>query len=213
MPLQGQYCCLSGGTTVAPFEATLLLPCGHKYLPVSGRVCVRNLFLLNLLLRKTYVLYLHITLNTSMTMKRILAFSLALLASTSLSLQAAADRIIQYAQLPKPAQTFLEKYFRAQTATRIAEDFDDREAIYEVTLSDGVEIDFNSQGQWRKVDGDRIPIPTAFIPAQIMQDLQRRRPGDQVIEIEHNRRGYKLELSSGIEAHYTNQLRFSHYDD
>ena len=40
-----------------------------------------------------------------MTMKRILAFSLALLASASLSLQAAADRIIQYAQLPKPAQT------------------------------------------------------------------------------------------------------------
>ena len=213
MPLQGQYCCLSGGTTVAPFEATLLLPCGHKYLPVSGRVCVRNLFLLNLLLRKTYVLYLHITLNTSMTMKRILAFSLALLASASLSLQAAADRIIQYAQLPRPAQTFLEKYFRAQTATRIAEDYDDREAMYEVTLSDGIEIDFNSQGQWKKVDGDRIPIPTAFIPAQILQDLQRRRPGDQIMEVEHNRRGYKLELSSGIEAHYTNQLRFSHYDD
>ena len=148
-----------------------------------------------------------------MTMKRILAFSLALLASASLSLQAAADRIIQYAQLPRPAQTFLEKYFRAQTATRIAEDYDDREAIYEVTLSDGVEIDFNSQGQWKKVDGDRTPIPTAFIPAQIMQDLQRRRPGDQVIEVEHNRRGYKLELSSGIEANYTNQLRFSHYDD
>lgn len=213
MPLKGHYCCLSGGTTVAPFEATLLLPCEHKYLPVSRRVCVRNLFLLNLLLRKTYVLYLQITLNTSMTMKRILAFSLALLASASLSLQAAADRIIQYTQLPKPAQTFLEKYFKAQTATRIAEDFDDREAIYEVTLSDGVEIDFNSQGQWKKVDGDRTPIPTAFIPAQIMQDLQRRRPGDQVIEVEHNRRGYKLELSSGIEAHYTNQLRFSHYDD
>ena len=33
------------------------------------------------------------------------------------------------------------------------------------------------------------------------------------MEVEHNRRGYKLELSSGIEAHYTNQLRFSHYDD
>ena len=62
MPLEGHYCCLLGGTTVAPFEATLLLPCGHKYLPVSGRVCVRNLFLLNLPLRKTHVLYLHITL-------------------------------------------------------------------------------------------------------------------------------------------------------
>ena len=64
MPLKGHYCCLSGGTTVAPFEATLLLPCGHKYLLVSGRVCVRNLFLLNLRLRKTYILPFYITLNT-----------------------------------------------------------------------------------------------------------------------------------------------------
>ena len=64
MPLKGYYCCLSGGTTVAPFEATLLLPCGHKYLPASGRVCVRNLFLLNLPLRETYILPFYITLNT-----------------------------------------------------------------------------------------------------------------------------------------------------
>ncbi len=212
MPLQGQYCCLSGGTTVAPFEATLLLPCGHKYLPVSGRVCVRNLFLLNLLLRKTYILPFYHS-KYSMTMKRILAFSLALLASASLSLQAAADRIIQYAQLPKPAQTFLEKYFKAQTAVHVTEDYDDRSSMYEVTLSDGIEIDFNSQGQWTKVDGYRTPIPTAFIPTQIMQDLQRRHPGDQVVEVKHYRRGYKLELSSGIEVYYTNQLRFSHYDD
>lgn len=146
-------------------------------------------------------------------MKKLLALSLVLLGFASLSLQAAADRRITYGQLPRPAQNFIETYFAGRSATEVSEDMDDRSVLYEVTLSDGVEIDFDAQGQWKKVEGDRIALPTGFIPAPILQHLRQRRPGDQVMEIEKNRQGYTLELSSGIKAYYNQQLKFVRFDD
>lgn len=146
-------------------------------------------------------------------MKRILTLSLSLLAATTVSLQAAADRIIQYSQLPKPAQAFVEKYFPGRTATLVKEDRELSGTTYEIRLSDGTEIDFTSRGAWKDVDGKRTALPTAFIPAQIVKSLQSRHPGDAIVQIEKTRRGYQVELASGIEAIFNNQLQFVRYDD
>lgn len=146
-------------------------------------------------------------------MKRILALGLALLAATAVSLQAAADRVIQYTQLPKTAQAFITKHFPGRTASLVKEDRERTGVSYEVRLSDGTEIEFTAQGQWKDVDGKRAALPTAFIPAQIVKTLRNRNAGDAIVQIEKSRRGYKVELASGVEAHFNNQLQFVRYDD
>lgn len=146
-------------------------------------------------------------------MKRFLALGLSLLAATTVSLQAAADRVIQYTQLPKTAQAFVEKYFPGRSAVLVTEDREFSGVSYEVRLSDGTEIDFTGKGQWKEVDGKRTALPTAFIPAQITKLIQSRHAGDAIVQIEKGRRGYKVELASGIEAHFNSQLQFVRYDD
>lgn len=146
-------------------------------------------------------------------MKRIVAPLLALLAAIPVSLQASTDRVIAYTQLPKSAQAFVSKYFPGRTASQVKEDSEFSSKTYEVRLSDGTEIEFTARGQWKDVDGKRTALPTAFIPSQIVKTLQSRHPGDAIVQIEKTRWGYQVELASGIEAHFNNQLKFVRYDD
>ena len=146
-------------------------------------------------------------------MKRILAFTLALLSFAVISLHAGSDRIIQLNQLPKAAQLFVTKYFAGRTVSLVKEDREFSGTTYDLTFSDGTEIEFDARGGWKEVDGKHTAIPTAFIPAQITKTLQASHAGDAIVQIERKGRGYKVELTSGIDAYFNARLQLVRYDD
>ena len=80
-------------------------------------------------------------------MKRFLAFALAIIALSVTTLRADYDRIIEFRELPKTAQQFVTKYFAGREPVLVKQDRDFMSTTYEVTLSDGTEIDFFSNGQ------------------------------------------------------------------
>ena len=98
-------------------------------------------------------------------------------------------------------------------AVLVKQDRDFMSTTYEVTLSDGTEIDFTSNGQWKDVDVKQNTMPLGFIPAQITKTLNARHAGDAIKQIERKRQGYKVELSSGLEAHFNAKLQLVRYDD
>ena len=146
-------------------------------------------------------------------MKRFLAFALAFLALSVTTLRADNDRIIEFNELPKAAQQFVTKYFAGRSAVLVKLDRDFMSTTYEVTLSDGTEIDFNSNGLWKDVDANYNTMPLGFIPAQITKTLNARHAGDPIKQIERKGRGYKVELSSGLEAYFNAKLQLVRYDD
>lgn len=149
-------------------------------------------------------------------MKRILSLTLALVALVSLvtlSLHAGSDRVIQSKQLPKAAQLFLAKHFAGRAVSFAKEDRDFSGTTYDVRLADGTEIEFTSAGEWKEVDGKHTALPVTFIPAQIVKTIQSQHAGDAIVHIERKRRGYQVELASGLEVLFNTRFQLVGYDD
>lgn len=98
-----------------------------------------------------------------MKIKNILLASFAM-ASVTLSAQ---EEIIKESELPASAVTFLITNFKNNPIRTVVKDTDKRKVTFEVNLKDGTEVEFNQKGDWKEVDGDKKPIPTAFIPKAI----------------------------------------------
>ena len=140
-----------------------------------------------------------------MIMKRILSLALVLVAVVSLvtlSLHAGSDRAIQSKQLPKAAQLFLAKHFAGRAVSFAKEDRDFSGTTYDVFLVGGTEIEFTSSGEWKEVD-----------PAQIVKTIQSQHAGDAIVQIDRKRRGYKVELASGVELMFDTRFQLIGYDD
>lgn len=149
-------------------------------------------------------------------MKRILSLTLALVALVSLvtlSLHAGSDRVIQSKQLPKAAQLFLAKHFAGRAVSFAKEDRDFSGTTYDVRLADGTEVEFTSAGEWKEVDGKHTALPLTFIPAQIVKAIQSQHAGDAIVHIERKRRGYQVELASGLEVLFNTRFQLVGYDD
>ncbi len=149
-------------------------------------------------------------------MKRILSLTLALVALVSLvtlSLHAGSDRVIQSRQLPKAAQLFLAKHFAGRAVSFAKEDRDFSGTTYDVRLADGTEVEFTSAGEWKEVDGKHTALPLTFIPVQIVKTIQSQHAGDAIVHIERKRRGYQVELASGLEVLFNTRFQLVGYDD
>ena len=149
-------------------------------------------------------------------MKRILSLTLALVALVSLvtlSLNAGSDSVIQSKQLPKAAQLFLAKHFAGRAVSFAKEDRDFSGTTYDVRLADGTEVEFTSAGEWKEVDGKHTALPLTFIPAQIVKTIQSQHAGDAIVHIERKRRGYQVELASGLEVLFNTRFQLVGYDD
>lgn len=72
--------------------------------------------------------------------------------------------------LPEKAQNFLSSLFPDSSVAAVKNDFKDRE--YEVTMSNGYEIDFNYDGTWTQVDApDGETLPSSALVAIIPEDV------------------------------------------
>ena len=71
---------------------------------------------------------------------------------------------IYFADLPSTAQAFLQKYF-PDNLVASAERHSD-EPCFEVTLDNGFEIDFYSDGRWQEIESHH-----AILPAELVQGV------------------------------------------
>lgn len=67
---------------------------------------------------------------------------------------------VKYKILPPKSQEILVVHFPREVIATVEKE-DDGE--YEVKLQNGVEIEFDSNGEWEEIDGHRGVIPATFI--------------------------------------------------
>lgn len=116
--------------------------------------------------------------------------------------------------LPKAAQPVIANNFKAKVSlVKIDKDFG-RVSEYEVILTDGSEVTFDRDGNWKnvevKVSGS---VPSAFIPAGVANYVKAYHKGQKVIGIEKEGSGYEVELSNGIDMKFNKNGEFVRYDD
>ena len=135
----------------------------------------------------------------------------AMLASSTLV--SCTDLIISPDTLPAAATSVIQEYLPETAISYAKKDADLTKTTYEVTLQDGTEIDFNSKGEWDKVDCKRAAVPAALVPAFIADYVQTSFPGQIIVKIDKERYGYEIELGNDLELKFDKNGKLLNIDD
>jgi len=112
------------------------------------------------------------------------------------------EEVISFDQLPSPARTFIETNFSGSQPSVIIKDVDGRKVEYEVKFSDGREVDFNKEGEWKDVDCERQEVPSAIVPAQIASEAAAKFPDAKIVKIKKEKTHWEIELSNDVEIEF-----------
>lgn len=135
-------------------------------------------------------------------MKKIIIIAVLLL---GFAISANAQKKIEIAELPKPAQDFLKKHFSKSEIDVVKKDAEHGEKGYEVKLKDGTEIEFWKDGSYREVDGGKKPIPTAFIPESVKDYVAKNHPNEKITHIDYGHKDLDVDLTNNIDLEFTKE--------
>ncbi|MDE5886127.1 MAG: PepSY-like domain-containing protein [Muribaculaceae bacterium] len=116
--------------------------------------------------------------------------------------------------LPTAAKTTISKNFKADVSLIKIEKTLGHIKEYEVILTDGTEISFDSKGNWENIETpNNKSVPSNFIPNSISEFVKKNQSGAKIVGIEKDHNGYDIELSNGIEMKFDKNGNFKRYDD
>lgn len=135
----------------------------------------------------------------------------SLITISILNLSLLAGMVVSPDTLPKKAQDFIKANFPKETVTYVEKDMDD----YEVKLSNGSEITFLLNGEWKDVEGQYSPIPTKFIPSNVLNTVKSNHPSANIVKIEKNWNNYEIKLDNMMELYidFNGKLIGQKFDD
>ena len=112
------------------------------------------------------------------------------------------DQVVGYRDLPAAAKSFIAEHFANVKVVKVEKDRDDGKITYEVRLSDGAELEFRQNGDWKEVNTRTYPVPAAIVPTQITQQIANRFPGAKILKISRSHKKYEVKLSNGLEVSF-----------
>ncbi|MGL5682794.1 MAG: PepSY-like domain-containing protein [Marinifilaceae bacterium] len=146
-------------------------------------------------------------------MKKFLVFMFSILLFQVTTAKADNDKVIKAEQLPAAAQTFIKKYFPKAEIMLVKSETSLTGTQYEVTFTNGDNIDFDKTGQWTEIECKKEGVPTAIIPQQISTLISKRFPKTFVTRIERDKKGYDIELSNQMELEFDKNFNLISVDD
>ena len=123
------------------------------------------------------------------------------------------DKVVPEEQLPAAAQSFIQQAFPGQGITYVILDKDFGKTTYEVFLDNGVELEFDKNGTWDKVDCVFSAVPDDIIPASIADYVKAHFAGAKIVKIDKERHGYDVELSNDLELKFNRNGQLMDIDD
>lgn len=146
-------------------------------------------------------------------MKKVLIM-LAIVFGVTISAQARDTYSRNVEDLPKAAQSVIAKNFKANVSLIKIDKTLGRVDDYEVILTDGSEVEFDSKGNWKKVEtANNKSVPSAFIVSGIYTYVSKNYKKAKIVGIERERNRYDVELSNGIDLIFDLQGNFLRFDD
>lgn len=145
-------------------------------------------------------------------MKKILVFLAMITAIVAASARDSYSHDVNV--LPVAAQTVLKNNFKAGVSHIKIDKTLGKVTEYDVVLTDGSEITFDKNGNWKDVEVRKgASVPGAFVPDAIKTYVKQNQKNSKIIGIEKNRSGYEVELTNGVEMKFNSAGQFLRYDD
>lgn len=110
--------------------------------------------------------------------------------------------------VPVQATAFIDQYFPESSVVLVEIENDEGTREYSVWLNDGTKIEFDMQGNWKRVGRKKTGVPSILIPDTIMQYVKTHYPNDVVTKFSKKEYGYKLELSDDMDLRFNKQFQF-----
>ncbi len=152
-------------------------------------------------------------MKTNRIMARMLAALLMLTATATTPARAGWDKEMTMEQLPEAARQTLKKHFGQRKVAMAKMERDWWWKSYDVILTDGSKLEFDSKGQWTSIDCKRSRVPLALVPQALAKKMRELYPGAIIIELERDRKGYEVKLNNGIEIELNKNLVVTDIDD
>jgi hypothetical protein len=110
--------------------------------------------------------------------------------------------------VPVQATAFIDQYFPESSVVLVEIENDEGTRAYSVWLNDGTKIEFDVQGNWKRVGRKKTGVPSILIPDTIMQYVKTHYPNNVVTKFSKKEYGYKLELSDDMDLRFNKQFQF-----
>lgn len=117
-------------------------------------------------------------------------------------------------QLPQYAREFIRIHFPNTGVSHIKIEKEFWEGNqYDVILTNGFDLDFDKNGQWKEIDGHKTALPASVIPSKIADYLSKNFSGVAVWSIDKSKHGYEVKLANRLELKFNSAQAFVRYDD
>lgn len=140
--------------------------------------------------------------------KKLLVLCLILGLSSSMVF---ADWIVPVTALPQQSRAFINSTFPGVQIWKVERDG----GKFEVKLSNGVDIDFYMNGDWKDIDGGWVTIPFSVLPPSVANTVKQTYPQAMIVDVEKEWGNYKIKLNNFMELYITanGQLMGQKFDD
>lgn len=123
------------------------------------------------------------------------------------------DMIIQSSELPQAAQIFVSTHFNGVSYQRIEKDkYPDADgSLYDVYLSNGFKLEFDTNGIWLEVDGERQTVPAsivALLPTAIPTYITTTYPTQYIVSVDKKISSFIIELNSDLDLIFSREGAF-----
>lgn len=108
-------------------------------------------------------------------------------------------------ELPQESTDFINEHFSSERVEEV--DVDDSwynlsdSETYEVRLANGIELDFNSEGEITEIESDDgQSIPMSVLPDYIRDEVETKHPNANIINWEKDDKTHEIELDNDEEV-------------
>ena len=112
-------------------------------------------------------------------------------------------------KVPPSSKAFIDQYFPEMTVVLVEMDDDDDNGMeYSVLLNDGTKIEFDLQGEWKRVGRNKTGVPATLVPKPINEYVKTNYPEDVITKLSRKPYGFKIELSNDEDVRFNPQGQF-----
>lgn len=124
------------------------------------------------------------------------------------------DVMIEKKDLPEVTQKFINKYFSGIDVSYVKKEIEIVTVkSYDVILTNGVKLEFDSKGEWDNVDCKKSAVPEGIVPASISNYVKSKFPSNFIVEIDKDTFSYEVKLDNGLEIEFDKNGKFKSIDD
>ena len=140
-------------------------------------------------------------------MKRFLLF---IAATLSFSAASAQDSKVTFNDLPADAINFVREHFLVDHIASVWKDTDYNDEEYTVIFRDGLEIEFNGNGDWKELKARHGKVPDHVVPEKILAHVRATFPFESIKEVSRNltKKRYEAELTNEQELKFDENFNF-----